>query len=98
MEIIGKYAKYYGIAGTVCFLISVEMNLFITLGILSLPFETVSFFSVVGMMIGVYLLLLGWYSREARNHGIVVLILNIFAFILGFLVMFAPDLGLAFLV
>jgi len=95
LEAISKYAKYYAIAGTVCFLISIEMNLMITLGYLKLPFATVSFFSIAGVLIGLYLLLLSRYSVEARNHGIIVLLLNIFAFILGFLVMFGASLGIA---
>lgn len=97
MEFVRKYAKYYGFVGVLCFLISVELNLLISLGILrKLPFETVSFFSVTGILIGLYLLILGnHYSVVARNHGIIVLVLNIIAFILCALVLFAPRLGLA---
>ena len=97
MEFIRKYAKYYGLVGVICFLISVELNLLITIGILKrLPFETVSFFSVTGILIGAYLIILGdHYSVVARNHGIIVLVLNIIAFILCVLVLFASQLGLA---
>lgn len=97
MEFIRKYAKYYGFVGVLCFLISVELNLFISLGIFKkLPFETVSFFSLTGILIGVYLLILGdYYSIVARNHGIIVLVLNTVAFILCVLVLFGHQLGLA---
>lgn len=96
MEFVRKYAKYYGFVGVLCFLISVELNLFISIGILKkLPFETVSFFSITGMLIGIYLIILGdHYSVVAKNHGIIVLVLNIIAFILCVLVLFAPKLGL----
>jgi hypothetical protein len=60
------------------------MNLMIFLGYISSATPAAYVFSFSGIAIGVYLISLGIKSAAARNHGIIVAAMNVFAFLLLF--------------
>jgi len=87
---LARYAKFYGMAGALCFLLSIEFTMLSAIGILIIPNLIPIFFSVLGCIIGVILLAISAAakSREALNHGIITLVLNVIALVFVLLIMY----------
>lgn len=85
---LAKHAKFYGMAGALCFLLAIELSMLTQVGVIYVPISVSLIFSVLGCLIGIFLLALGAKSREALNHGAITLVLNIVALIFVLLILY----------
>jgi len=89
---LAKRAKFYGMGGAFCFLLAIEFSMLTQIGLIYVPISISLVFSLLGCLIGIFLLALGAKSKEALHHGTITFVLNIIALIFVLLILYGVQI------